>query len=79
MGAGGRPGCVRCAGLALLGVTVAMTVASSVVVLLHLGDDGGALVAEAGRPSAQQCLHSLMRCVARSRPRRCFDSPPARP
>ena len=55
---------LRCVGIAFLAILLTTTIASCLVVVLHFGDDGGALVAEAGRPTARQCLHSVVRLRA---------------
>ena len=55
---------LRCVGIAFLAILLTTTIGSCLVVVLHFGDDGGALVAEAGRPTARQCLHSVVRLRA---------------
>ena len=55
----------RWAALALLLGATAATLATIAVVVFQLADDGGALVAEAGRPSARRCRLTKLKLQTR--------------
>ena len=55
----------RWAALALLLGATGATLATIAVVVFQLADDGGALVAEAGRPSARRCRLTKLKLQTR--------------
>ena len=58
---------LRCVGIAFLAILLTTTIASCLVVVLHFGDDGGALVAEGATAWGAWCSLSgrLPRALAR--------------
>lgn len=60
----------RCTSLALLLCALLATLATLGLIVLQLADDGGSLIAEAGRPSERRCHLTKLRLQARLGARR---------